>query len=257
MPPKRGSHTSSNNKSGHGWTSQNPSTIAKTRKKRIDAIQNAIISNESQFTVKTALKELLDDRTFFPDGRLLGFGISRNYPIKLKPKTKMSEVETFLEGSDSGVFGACRQLHLSPHARILYQNKAQKDEGVFLSYIPDLDDSNELERGEWLWSALYSEYYSSVWIKAVDSTGVYVVGKNGDDDVNADTRVRTEKMKVFWVTKLTGHTSYKHVHTDGKTDDGVEDPEGKICLITEIGPAGSRTNSMMSGYRAKEWEEWS
>ncbi|EAU84549.2 hypothetical protein CC1G_00068 [Coprinopsis cinerea okayama7 len=86
------------------------------------------VSPEEQ-QIQNALRTLLADETFLPDGGAFGFGLTHKYPLtnehylsQFNWLKNFSEFEGCLKGSDSLVERACKALGLSVKVQALFRN---------------------------------------------------------------------------------------------------------------------------------------
>jgi hypothetical protein len=90
-------------------------------------------------TVKSALQQLIDDRTILPKGGRLCFSLSHQYSLKRDAWQDsqvqgyvFEELHKYLKGGDAILVSALQELGLCPALHVLYRNKNQ-----FFEFQPD------------------------------------------------------------------------------------------------------------------------
>jgi hypothetical protein len=173
-------------------------------------ISPAISPNE--IALKDALSILLDDDQFLPEGGVLGFGLSFQYPIK----KKLNSLFGCLKGRDATIERVCDDLSLAISLRVVY------DEGgalVMLDEVVDLSEQGEIE-GDIV--ELLREEYGGIVLRP----GRY--GTIGD------------VTEVQWVTPLTTLTSVESEYIAYGNEASLDYLYGNVCLIVEVGKPGKR-----------------
>ena len=79
---------------------------------------NCIMPNELK--LKQAVSDLLDEKTFLPEGGTIGFGLLHKYPVS-KAKGSLESVLNCLKGSDSALRRVCASLGLELKPRVIYK----------------------------------------------------------------------------------------------------------------------------------------
>ena len=70
--------------------------------------------------LQSTLQNLLKSPEFLPDGGTLGFGLAHLYPVTFK--TELKSMIKYLKGEDAHVYRACKELHLQPSLRMVYDD---------------------------------------------------------------------------------------------------------------------------------------
>ena len=81
----------------------------------------------------------VEPKNFLPDGGLLGFGLSYQYPIDPKT-TQLNKFGTSLKGSDATIKWACDFFSLKVSIKALYESKHQKGVACLLNKIDIIND---------------------------------------------------------------------------------------------------------------------
>ncbi len=79
----------------------------------------------NELKLKQALSDLLDEKTFLPEGGTIGFGLLHKYPVS-KSKGSIESVLNCLKGSDSALRRICASaasLGLELKPKVIYQEK--------------------------------------------------------------------------------------------------------------------------------------
>ena len=95
--------------------------------------------DDREFKIKRRHITLLNDKNFLPDGGLLGFGLSYQYPIDPKT-TQLNKFGTSLKGSDATIKWACDFFFLKVSIKALYESKHQKGVACLLNKIDIIND---------------------------------------------------------------------------------------------------------------------
>jgi len=92
-------------------------------------------NSKSVSSLQTTLQRLLKSPEFLPDGGTLGFGLAHLYPVTFN--TRLQRMTKYLKGKDAHVYRACRELHLQPSLRMIYDDKRSESEecGIMLDEI--------------------------------------------------------------------------------------------------------------------------
>ena len=77
---------------------------------------NCVMPNELKS--KEALSELLDDKTFLPEGGTIGFGLLHKYPVS-KSEGNLGSVLNCLKGSNSALRRVCSSLGLELKPKVI------------------------------------------------------------------------------------------------------------------------------------------
>ena len=75
------------------------------------ALTSSSEQENTELELKEALDSLLKDSAFFPDGGIIGFGLSHKYPFVVE-STNLLDIKEGLKGSDATIKPACESLEL-------------------------------------------------------------------------------------------------------------------------------------------------
>lgn len=90
-----------------------------TQQKDILSIpSDSVMLNE--LNLKQALSDLLDEKTFLPEGGTIGFGLLHKYPVS-KTKGTLESVLRCLKGSDAAIRRVCTSLGLELKPKVIYK----------------------------------------------------------------------------------------------------------------------------------------
>ena len=95
---------------------------------------NCVMPNELK--LKQALSDLLDEKTFLPEGGTIGFGLLHKYPVS-KDEGNIESVLNCLKGTDSALRRVCSSLGLELKPKVIYQEDALilMDQFIELGYV--------------------------------------------------------------------------------------------------------------------------
>ncbi|KAL4251238.1 iron/ascorbate-dependent oxidoreductase family protein [Abortiporus biennis] len=205
-------------------------------------------SKKAWSVLQNALERLLDDPTFMPNGGHLGFGLTRSYPVN--NKTSLYSILLDLKGADSSLLYACTQLSLNINARLVFQPEpdhyGEPYSSILLGHPPDLPIHSDMFYSEYGYSILgfVLNVEHEMVLDECDSRGPPegVVRKQGSDPTQdeEDENIDPKRIHIFWVTELTRNTAYvdHYIYNRG---DHIGYADCIVCLIVDIGPAGSRS----------------
>jgi hypothetical protein len=93
----------------------------------------------NELKLKQALSDLLDEKTFLPEGGTVGFGLLHKYPVS-KTEGSLESVFSCLKGSDAAIRRVCASLGLDLKPKVLYKLgnvMTLVDHFVELDYVED------------------------------------------------------------------------------------------------------------------------
>lgn len=182
-------------------------------------ISRAIPPNE--IALKDALSILLDDDQFLPEGGLLGFGLSFQYPIR----RKLGSLFNCLKGRDAVIERVCEDLSLTMSLQVVYAPQWSKSL-VMLDEIVDLSREGQIE----------------------EDIVQYLQSNYGGIVIQADTYEEIEDVKeVLWVTPMTTQTSVESDYVAYGNEATLGCLYGSVCLIVEVGIPGKRKDAEILG----------
>jgi hypothetical protein len=192
---------------------------------------NPVMPNELK--LKQALLDLLDDKTFLPEGGTIGFGLLHQYPVS-KTKGSLKGVLNCLKGSDAALRRVCASFGLKLKLKVIY-----RENGGGVLILTDGFMSLDYVDEPFEWLLCRNNKRSKGFI--VKSRGLKENGggkyeHQTDDDDNSQWRYR----EVWW---LTGRTSLTRERTDFVAygnDPQLSHTYGDVVLIAKVGGHGNR-----------------
>ncbi|KAL5519829.1 hypothetical protein ACEPAG_1489 [Sanghuangporus baumii] len=181
----------------------------------------------NECAVKSALRALVEDKTFYPRGIHLGFGLSHEYPIEVKADdmNTLDFITQNLKGSDALLMQACKDLNLDARLYVLYTAERPPGGTKYEMLVPrvpdDLDGDYTLDENEDFVDLLY---------KLEKSVKLIKKGKH-DDDVD---------FHVTWVTEKTSFDQQIASWMAYGNEYYMDHTYGQFCLIVTVGPARLR-----------------
>ncbi|KAJ7211618.1 hypothetical protein GGX14DRAFT_448890 [Mycena pura] len=144
---------------------------------------------------ETALRALLVDPAFFPDGGLLAFSLTHQYPIPARAeRSTLEQVLQMLKGSDARIRTVAERVGLSTVVRFVYESEDRlfsEEDGndVLVDHVLDLEELNT--------------EYDDVRAAVEDAGKVlsdFRVGRKKRGHVEDDNASDSETTAVHWVT---------------------------------------------------------
>lgn len=179
-----------------------------------------VILDQRASAFKTALRSLLDDTSFYPDGGLLGFGLFHEYPVKTENVGALSPA--YLKGRDATIYAACKDLGLRVRTTFLYEYSRTR------MLCDDLDPSNRnYEDGELL-------------EKHMSSDGQVLFRDNDDEDDNGDDCEYPAPPLIAWITEPEKLNLVEKPFIVYGNQASLDHCYGQGCLVAEIGKPGQR-----------------
>jgi len=195
---------------------------------------NCVMPNE--LNLKQALSELLDEKTFLPEGGTIGFGLLHKYPVS-KSKGNIESVLNCLKGSDSALRRVCASLGLELKPKVIYKEKygdvlMMMDE--FIELPGSYDDSLEcfLCRD----SDEYGLYRGSM----VKSRGLKENGAGEYEETSNDFYDDFWYEEVWWLTKRTELTRERTDFVAYGNNAELAHTYGDVILIAKVGGHANR-----------------
>ncbi|KAL5524361.1 hypothetical protein ACEPAF_9501 [Sanghuangporus sanghuang] len=174
----------------------------------------------NQSLVGSTLGILLSDKTFFPNGGYIGFGLRHEYPIELKPKdTETLEfLEQNLKGCDAMVMQACKDLNLKSSLQICYDGDSYCTDEILVTQEADVN-------GRCLFDIVLTDHWGTI--------------------LQTNIMRREFDFEVFWVTERTRFNVVEAVFAANGNSVSAEHVYGSFCLIVQIGPPDERGRGEM------------
>ncbi|EIW61095.1 uncharacterized protein TRAVEDRAFT_19566 [Trametes versicolor FP-101664 SS1] len=202
--------------------------------------------------ISDALNALLVDPTFLPNGGTLGFGLRHEYPL---PKTWMwgdpnplLALEGWMKGGDAALLNALRSHGLCPVLRILYEDKDGYQDYILptlLDHIPVVDWAAEEQVDYLMLHEFHATRMYRVDLFAKPAQDPPATGRQARQRryvTQADEeRYRPRKSAtVHMLTDVTSINSIKSAFIAYGNEAGLNLVYMRICLIVDVGPAGTR-----------------
>jgi len=198
------------------------------------ALFTSLPSNAASF--QNTLSELLADKTFLPDGGLLGFGLSHEYPLAATGSSDDNElvrIAELLKGNDAAIMQACRALGLRCSLDVGYRDGGDYDERIMAlcGFVPNFE-------GEYIEGDFISELKGLRGVILVNSE----VEEGDEEEIVLDKYDDIPNLHAFvhWVTKQTSHNMIESHHVAYGNEPSLEYDYGRICLIVNVGRPESR-----------------
>ena len=197
---------------------------------------NSVMSNE--LNLKQALSDLLDEKTFLPEGGTIGFGLLHKYPVS-KSEGSLESVLNCLKGSDSALRRVCASLGLELKPGVIYKETYGSvlilmDRFIELSYVDtkfeyylcrDDDDDG--------WLPYKGSIVRSRGLKE-NGGGEFEHGQSEYDDS------RYWYTEVWWLTRLTELTRERSDFVVYGNEAELAHTYGDVVLIASVGGHANR-----------------
>ncbi|KAJ3505549.1 hypothetical protein NLJ89_g7359 [Agrocybe chaxingu] len=178
--------------------------------------------------LEPTLSALLADPDFLPEGGMIGFGLFHKYAFRTEgayhSRTKLSEIERNLKGSDAAVRDVCKTLHLAASLKTLYREGMREAEFCLAGEFVDL--SRPAEDGL-LW-----------YLTEMSNGAVLAYGYGEEKKLKEDPQGMPS---VVWITEASAVNRLELTYIDAYGNEaGLGCAYTQLCLIAKIGPAGKR-----------------
>jgi len=188
-------------------------------------IYRTLPPTENAFLV--AFQQLLADPMFLPNGGVLGFGLSHEYPVP-KEQKDLNFLKDRLKGRDALVMKACQDFSLPVAIKVVYEEEASSGGVEILCSIVCRPNSSFCDEDETYWQFIKQQ-------DDVDAKIISVAGDSYGPDVD---------FPVHWVTKYTDCNGIRSEYAAFECyTAALRYLYGGMCLIVEIGPPGARRSS--------------
>jgi hypothetical protein len=175
------------------------------------------IKGQRDTDLERALKELLGDTSFMPEGGTLGFGLRHQYPIFSKgKKVKLVDLSGALKGSDAALFRVCKQLGLQSSFQFLVSKRAL----WLCPYMPNLSD--------------YSEEYDIPLKEMLKGYGARLISDGERHGYYEEESEEEDIISLEWVTRPTAINRASSQYIAYGNEASVERIYGDACFIVEI-----------------------
>jgi len=206
----------------------------------LNASRNAASVMHNELDLKQALSNLLDEKTFLPEGGTIGFGLLHEYPVS-KNEGSLARVLGCLKGSDAAIRRVCASLGLELKPKVLYKE-------TYGSVLILLDEFVELGYVDTAFQCLlcrdqYDEdgpVYPKGFI--VRSRGLEENGggmyEHYDDEPSG-----YRYQEIWWLTKWTELTRERSEFLAYGNEAEIAHTYGDVVLIASVGGHGNRQTS--------------
>jgi len=213
---------------------------APSHRKRIPSIpSNCLLPNELK--LKQVLSNLLDEKTFLPEGGTIGFGLLHKYPVS-KDNGSLESVLNCLKGTDAALRRVCVSLGLDLKPKVIYKETDGKvlilmDDFIELDCVEtDLECLLCKENDEW-----YLDQGSIVKSRGLKENGGGEYEKElPRDDNNDDEDSKYSFQEVWWLTKRTEITTERTEFVTYGNEPSLAYIYGDVVLIAKVGGHANR-----------------
>jgi hypothetical protein len=179
---------------------------------------------------------MINDDTFLPDGGLIGFGLSHQYPVKdrfddmdyeayfptSENKKAVQKVLTMLKGKDRVIYESCKDLGLDAYLRVIYQD----GEGAIVMSEYIIDDR-------------YAKGYEEDFLMTLVE-GRRPVAQLLEDPCGYN----PDALQIDWIIEKTTYNRLKIGYIAYGNEVSVGHVYGDFSLICKVGPAGLNRKRM-------------
>ncbi|KAF9476190.1 hypothetical protein BDN70DRAFT_935242 [Pholiota conissans] len=184
---------------------------------------------QSADAVKNALTPFLSNPDLLPNGGLLAFGLSYQFPFSL-PSTDLVDIGRRLKGIDATLMHVCDVLKLEPSLKALYFGDQDEGQYCFLDYFSDFS------------SVTIEEEPLIEYICSRDDSAIvgYTVGLDTYDRQRLDDFGAAEVLEVIWANPLNKQNYFNGPYVAQGNEACLEYAYGQVCLVVRIKPAVER-----------------
>ncbi|KAF5357327.1 hypothetical protein D9758_005965 [Tetrapyrgos nigripes] len=208
-----------------------------------DDTTNATTSPSRQFSLpnsqsfRAAFSTMLSDNTFLPNGGLIGFGLTHQYPVRDRfgdiDYDVFQTVLDTLKGNDLMIYDTCEEFDLNVYLRVIYED----DGGLAMSErIIDENSGDGYEQSFFLSMCGTGTHFgpSATLLR-------FPKGYNeDDDDIYQRYGIRKPLTEVNWVIEIATYNRLKVEYVAYGNQPSIEYVYGDFSLICEVGPVGNR-----------------
>ena len=206
-----------------------------------DSPQQAILNMPSnpdpvmlnEVNLKQALSDLLNEKTFLPEGGTIGFGLLHKYPVS-KAKGSLESVLKCLKGSDAAIRRVCSSLGLELKPKVIYSEKDGEALMLFDEFVELSTDSYIDESLECLMCRVdnHDQWYPKGFI--VKSLGPEENG-GGEFIHQPDDDREYQYQEIWWLTKRTELTRERTDYVAYGNEASLSHTYGDVVLIASVG----------------------
>ena len=188
------------------------------------------IADADETALKSVLASFLSNPTFLPDGGLLAFGLSYQYPFNYS-STCLSDIRGRLKGIDALLIRVCESLELKAFLKALYHG--ERDSIFFDSAYCFMDHFVNLDHAEveHIVPYLCNDDRAIVGYDEHSNKAIY---ERFDDN---------EVLDVVWAMPPDHRNEFKAQYMAYGNSASIEYAYGKLCLVVRIKLAGERAGN--------------
>ena len=174
--------------------------------------------NEICEQLKGSLSSLLNTPTFLPNGGFIGFGLAHKYPFTAR--TKLSDIEDYLKGTDVAFVQVCEDLGLDFALKAVYAEDHCHDAWALADKFLEFD-GGQIEDG-------ILEYLSARRYKAKIVCDMVSMSEYGPSDEYPDAE------PIFWLKPPSGENKLKTPYIHYGNEATLDYAYGDVCLVAQV-----------------------
>ncbi|RDB15253.1 hypothetical protein Hypma_004841 [Hypsizygus marmoreus] len=180
---------------------------------------------------EAALSSALKDAAFLPEGGLLGFGLSFQYPITPQFRaTPLQDTLQRLKGSDAVIKRVCNKLALNVSLKAIYLDDATNCGVEHKIMVDEVYSMSGWQVDEGMTTLLRGRPFN----------GKVIYDRGTNPPPEWDGSEIKGAVPVLWVTPLTAYSHFSSPYIAYGNEASAECVYADICIIVEIGAAGKR-----------------
>ncbi|KAF9474003.1 hypothetical protein BDN70DRAFT_997337 [Pholiota conissans] len=187
--------------------------------------------------LKTVLSSVLGTRELLPDGGLLAFALSHEYPFihesEFEPASKMTlaEIDERLRGVDKLLLEACEALNLDASLKALYcMSEECTGTYCFMDEFVKFEDTPVDDLVEYL-----SSYGSGTdTIVGFDAFSIAAKKIGRIPPRNRSSRNGPDVLAVIWAKPLDDHNSFQEKYIARGNETSMDCVYGKLCIVVHL-----------------------
>ncbi|KAF5357328.1 hypothetical protein D9758_005963 [Tetrapyrgos nigripes] len=203
------------------------------------------VPNSASQSFREALSTMLSDNTFLPNGGLIGFGLTHQYPVKDRfgdmdyrscrptPQNKeaVQKVLGILKGNDRMIYDTFKEFGLNAYLRVIYED----DGGLAMSeYIIDDECGNGYEESFLLSMCGGKQPIAELLRLPADYQD------DEDYDISKHYGIPKPLTEVNWITENNTYNRLKVDYIAYGNEPSIAHVYGDFSLICEVGPVQNR-----------------
>ena len=200
-----------------------------------------IVQDVAELTnFKGTLESMLHDKTFMPEGGIIGFGLRYQYPVTYE--TKMKDLKNKLKGNDVRIWNACSDLGLKPSLWITYgANKLGTNPGRFRVLAQQYYKPDTGRYDEGFLTELAGGYKANI-VNEVDQFLSVEAREEEEYGIDCFCSDDTQEwtMQVTWITDLTPASTLEGPIIVYGNEAELKFVYCDPCLLATVKPASQR-----------------